>query len=165
MHWVWIDRVLAIEHGRLITCIKNVSRAEDHLRDQFSPSGDAVMPATLIIEGMAQAAGILVCHLGGFRDRVVLAMVKRADLTHDVVPGFSLLYTAKIQHVTAVLVSTCGTVHRLDPVDPGGALLIGQIDLVFARLPQARTELEGPEVLFGEKTKRLLRTQSIIIDG
>ena len=72
MRWIWIDRILELQRGRRCVAIKNVSLAEEALQD-YSPAGEGVSPAppvfpnTLVIEGMAQTAGILVGHALDFR--------------------------------------------------------------------------------------------------
>ena len=58
MRWYWIDRFLEFNSGRSCQSVKNVSLAEEHLHDHFP--GYPVMPASLIIEGLAQTGGILV---------------------------------------------------------------------------------------------------------
>ncbi|MHC4652492.1 MAG: hotdog family protein, partial [Planctomycetota bacterium] len=61
---MWIDRIVELDPGQRLVAIKNVSLAEEHLHDHFPAQGDRealpVMPASLMIEGMAQTAGILV---------------------------------------------------------------------------------------------------------
>ena len=52
-----IDRVTDIEVGKYIKAIKNVSANEPFFQGHFP--GKAVMPGVLVIEAMAQAAGIL----------------------------------------------------------------------------------------------------------
>ena len=52
-----IDRVTDIEVGKYIKDIKNVSANEPFFQGHFP--GKAVMPGVLVIEAMAQAAGIL----------------------------------------------------------------------------------------------------------
>ena len=57
MRWIWIDKFEHFEPGVSAVAIKNVSQAEDHLHDHFP--GFPVMPASLMIEGMAQTAGVI----------------------------------------------------------------------------------------------------------
>jgi 3-hydroxyacyl-[acyl-carrier-protein] dehydratase len=52
-----IDRVLSLEKGKNIVCIKNVSINEPHFVGHFPHF--PVMPGVLQVEAMAQAAGIL----------------------------------------------------------------------------------------------------------
>jgi len=81
---MWIDRVIELVPRQKLVAVKNVSLAEEHLHDHFAAdlgrglAAAPVMPATLILEGMAQTAGILVGHAEGFREKVILAKVNRA---------------------------------------------------------------------------------------
>ena len=59
MRWFWIDRFIEFEAARA-KAIKNISLGEEHLHDHFP--GYPVMPNTLIVEGMAQTGGLLVCE-------------------------------------------------------------------------------------------------------
>jgi len=53
-----IDRVVDVEPGKRIVAIKNVTVNEPHFPGHFP--GHPVMPGVLIIEAMAQAAGVMV---------------------------------------------------------------------------------------------------------
>lgn len=75
MRWIWIDRFLEFESGKSAKAVKNLSTAEDHFRDHFP--GYPVMPAALIIEGLAQTGGILVGEANQFREKVVLAKIAK----------------------------------------------------------------------------------------
>ena len=77
MRWIWIDKFLEFRSGEFARAIKNLTLAEEHLHDHLP--GYPVMPASLIIEGMAQAGGILVGEAGGFAEKVVLAKIPRAE--------------------------------------------------------------------------------------
>ena len=56
--FLMIDRVLECEPGKRIRALKNVSANEPYFPGHFP--GRPVMPGVLILEAMAQAAGILV---------------------------------------------------------------------------------------------------------
>ena len=71
MRWMWIDRFVTFESGKSATAVKNLSLAEDHFADHFP--GFPVMPAPLILEGLAQTGGILVGEANKFDEKVVLA--------------------------------------------------------------------------------------------
>jgi 3-hydroxyacyl-[acyl-carrier-protein] dehydratase len=58
-----IDRVLECEPGKRILALKNVSSNEPHFPGHFP--GRPIMPGVLILEAMAQAAGILVFRTRG----------------------------------------------------------------------------------------------------
>ena len=53
-----IDRVKECEPGKRIIAVKNVSANEPHFQGHFP--GRPIMPGVLILEAMAQAAGLLV---------------------------------------------------------------------------------------------------------
>ena len=50
------------------------------------------MPASLIIEGLAQTGGILVGEAGGFAEKVVLAKIPRAEFYGVACAGDQLIY-------------------------------------------------------------------------
>lgn len=176
MRWIWIDRVIELVPGERMVAIKNVSLAEDHLHDHLGPVLDAdgnvtrpaipLMPASLIVEGMAQTAGILVGHAEGFREKVILAKVSKAELDRDVTPGNSLRYTAEVVNRGPYGASTQGLIELLDHARPEeGYFEIGRIDLMFSHLDQNFAGLQFPahNFVFGESFKTLLRTSGIEI--
>ncbi len=76
MRWIWIDRFVEFHSGKSARAVQNLCRAEDHFADHFP--GYPVMPASLILEGLAQTGGILVGEANQFREKVVLAKVPKA---------------------------------------------------------------------------------------
>lgn len=167
---MWIDRVVELETGKRLVAIKNVSLAEEHLHDHFAASGDTpalpVMPASLIIEGMAQSAGILVGHAEGFREKVILAKVSRAELSCDAPAGITIRYTATVERMDEAGASTSGVVEFLDAAT-GRAEEVGTIDLMFAHIDHNRSGVVFPEhnFVFGEGFKTLLRTSGVELSG
>lgn len=53
-----IDGIVSVEPNRSISAVKNVTASEPHFLGHFP--GHPVMPGVLILEAMAQAAGVLV---------------------------------------------------------------------------------------------------------
>ena len=94
MRWFWIDRFTEFHSGRSATAVKNVSLSEDHLHDHFP--GASLMPNSLVLEGMAQTGGLLVCEHGGFAKQVVLAKVSKVIFHTDAWPGDTLTYHADL---------------------------------------------------------------------
>jgi 3-hydroxyacyl-[acyl-carrier-protein] dehydratase len=74
-----------------------LSLAEDHFADHFP--GYPVMPAALILEGLAQTGGLLVGEANDFKEKVVLAKVPKAIFHREMVAGEQLIYEAEILHL------------------------------------------------------------------
>ena len=130
MRWFWIDRFNEFVRGKQATAVKNVSLAEEHLHDHFP--GAALMPNSLVVEGMAQTAGLLVAEALDFNRRVVLAKVAKAEFHYDAVPGDTLQFRAIILDLkpTGSLAKVSSMV-----VDPAGnEQLQGEAELFFAHL-------------------------------
>jgi 3-hydroxyacyl-[acyl-carrier-protein] dehydratase len=139
MRWIWIDRFTAFEPGRKATAIKNVSLAEEHLHDHWSAF--PIMPASLMIEGMAQTAGILVGQARDFEEKVILAKIARAEFDDIVVPGDQLEYEVEITSIAPEAASTSGVVRK-------NGMPIGRIDLLFSHIDQNLQGLPFPEENF-----------------
>ncbi|NJO35819.1 MAG: hypothetical protein HC869_24795, partial [Rhodospirillales bacterium] len=73
------------------------SLAEDHFEAHFP--GYPVMPACLILEGLAQTGGILVGEANQFKEKVVLAKVPRATFHREMLAGETLVYEAEVVHM------------------------------------------------------------------
>lgn len=94
MRWIWIDRFTEFVSGSHATAVKNITLAEDHLHDHFP--GFPVMPASLIVEGLAQTGGILLGEVHQFNHVVILAKIPRMTFHGWAVPGDTLTYSAKL---------------------------------------------------------------------
>lgn len=171
---MWIDRVVELVPAKKLVAVKHVSMAEDHLHDHFAERtwqggrrpATPVMPASLIIEGMAQTAGILVGHAEGFREKVILAKVSKAELTREARPGDTLRYTAEVLQLDRIGASTKGTVELIPPSATGSTgqpTVIGGIDLMFSHIDNNMAGQEFPEwnFVFSESFKTLLRTSGV----
>lgn len=154
MRWIWIDRFCEFESGKRAVAIKNVTLAEEHLHDLFPAY--PIMPASLIIEGMAQTAGILVGETRDFREKVILAKVRRATFNGYARPGQQLRYEATIETIADEAAQISGVVYC-----DGNEL--GRIDLMFSHIDQNMSGLNFPEenFVFTEDFKSLLRMYQI----
>lgn len=172
MRWMWIDRIVELVPRERMVAIKNISLAEEHLHDHFAAdpsrglSALPVMPFSLIIEGMAQTAGVLVGHANDFREKVVLAKVSRAEIAFDPVPGQTLRYTATIDRLDNTGAATVGVIEVIDHAD-GRTEQIGAIDLMFSHLDRNMAGLPFPEhnFVFGEAFKTLIRSSGFAVPG
>ncbi|MEZ6057670.1 MAG: 3-hydroxyacyl-ACP dehydratase FabZ family protein [Planctomycetaceae bacterium] len=127
MRWFWIDRFIKFESGKTATAVKNVSLAEEHLHDHFP--GFPIMPASLMIEGMAQTGGILLGETHSFKHIVILAKVPKATFHSWACPGDTLHYKADLLDVKEEggivnVTATCGD------------RLVAEAEIVFAHVDQ-----------------------------
>ena len=125
MRWFWIDRFTEFERGRRAVAIKGVALSEEHI-DGYCP-GFPYMSSSLIIEGMAQTAGLLIGEMGGFAQRVVLAKIGKAVFHRQARPGDVLRYEATITDVKSDGALASVQTHVGDD-------LLGEVDLMFAFL-------------------------------
>ena len=92
-----VDRVLGWETDpvKTLTAIKNVTTNEPFFQGHFP--GHPVMPGVLIVEAMAQAAGVLACVTQESRQKggnlFYLVKVDNAKFKKTVVPGDQLVMT------------------------------------------------------------------------
>ena len=147
MRWIWIDRFLEFESGKRARAVKNVSLAEEHLHDHYP--GFPVMPASLMIEGMAQTGGLLVGETSNFEEKVILAKISRAEFHGWVQPGDQIIYETQIQDLRPEGAVVFGTGHV-------GDRLVAEAEIVYAHLDErsrAKTLFEPKNFVF---TLRLL---------
>jgi len=85
-----VDRVLELEESKRIVAIKNVTINEPFFPGHFP--GHPVMPGVLIVEAMAQVAGILAYQSDeSVRDKVTYFVgIDNAKFRRPVVPGDQL---------------------------------------------------------------------------
>jgi 3-hydroxyacyl-[acyl-carrier-protein] dehydratase len=145
MRWIWIDKFVEFHSGESAVAIKNVTLAEEHLHDHFP--GFPVMPESLMIEAMAQTAGILVGEAKKFREKVILAKIKKAVFFDYVKPGDTIKLHTKIESIVAEAATTSGQISREDK-------LVAEIDLMFSHIDQNLAGIEFPEenFVFGSDT-------------
>jgi 3-hydroxyacyl-[acyl-carrier-protein] dehydratase len=129
MRWYWIDRFIEFESGRYAKAVKNISLAEDHVHDHFPYY--PMIPNSLVIEGMAQTGGLLVCEHNQFNEKVVLAKIPKAVFHFAATPGETLVYTATVDYIREEGAMVTATSHK-------GDLLHAEAEIVFAHLNDPR---------------------------
>lgn len=103
-----IDKVISFEAGKTISALKNVTINEPFFQGHFP--GKPVMPGVLLVEAMAQAAGILA--LKSSKDLTsgklfFFLSIENAKFRVPVIPGDTLI-------INANLVKIYGTVCKFD---------------------------------------------------
>jgi 3-hydroxyacyl-[acyl-carrier-protein] dehydratase len=96
--FLMVDRILEINPGNKATGIKNITINEEFFRGHFP--GQPIMPGVLIIEALAQVAGVLAFHSGATPGKSVFFMsIEKAKFRRPVIPGDQLKLEATIlQH-------------------------------------------------------------------
>lgn len=151
MRWIWIDKFLSFESGKSAVAVKHVTLAEEHLHDLYPDF--PIVPHSLIIEGFAQTAGILVGEARNFSEKVILAKVTRATFHRLVRPGEAIEFHAAIDQLSEQGASTSGRV-MCDGQE------VAQIDMMFSHIDQNMSGLAFPEhnFVFTEQFTQLLQT-------
>lgn len=139
MRWIWIDKFLEFNSGKNAVALKNVTLAEEHVHDHFP--GFPMMPECLMIEAMAQTAGILVGEARKFEEKVILAKIKKAAFHHYVRPGDTITIHADIESIAPEAASTNGKIMR-------GEELIAEISLMFSHIDNNLAGMDFPEENF-----------------
>ena len=95
MRYVLIDRITALEPGRTLTAVKNVSLSDD-LVARVRP-GVSALPASMVLEAMAQAAGLLVVASIQQPAQPVLAKVQPFTAHGEAIAGDRIDVRAELQ--------------------------------------------------------------------
>lgn len=151
MRWIWIDKITEFTSGQTATAIKNVSMAEEHLHDLYPDF--PIVPHSLVVEGFAQTAGILVGEAREFKEKVILAKVSKAVFYRVAQPGDVITFRAKIEQISDSGATTSGQVLVNDQP-------LADIEMMFSHIDQNMQGLEFPEHNFviTDEFKRLLDT-------
>lgn len=131
MRWMWIDRMTEFVRATRATSVKCVSIVEEPI-DGYSP-GYPHHPHSLIIEGLAQTAGLLVGEVHEYRDRVVLAKIAKAEFHRMAPPGSLLTYRTEVDDIrTNGAIVRCASTLRCPTT--GEEHPQANVEMVFAYL-------------------------------
>lgn len=101
MRFYFVDRVTELDPGRAIRGFKNVSMAEPYFTFHFQRF--PVMPGVLVVEALAQLAGLLVelsvGEAGAYR-KAILSIVDRVKFREMVRPGDRLDMAAELLNLS-----------------------------------------------------------------
>jgi 3-hydroxyacyl-[acyl-carrier-protein] dehydratase len=85
VRFLHFDRVTALEPGKRIEAVKAIGLSEEFFRGHFPRR--PLVPGSLLVEAMVQAAGWLVVATHGFRVSPMFSMVEGAVLPPALGPG------------------------------------------------------------------------------
>ena len=152
MRWFWIDRFTRLEENEA-QALKNVTLAEEHLHDHFP--GFPVMPRCLMIEGMAQTAGVMAGLRENFTRNVILAKIQRATFYELVVPGDRVVYDAR-------MIDSNADGHRAEIRATVEGKLVAEAEMMFVNYEEPGVPSEEQEnFVFAENFAVLLDVNRI----
>ena len=145
MRWISIDRFLEFHSGKSARALRNLSLAEDLFAEHFP--GYPVMPAALMLEGLAQTGGILVGEANDYKEKVILAKILWARFQREVLAGEQIIYEVELLNLRPEGASIQGRVLAgFTGQEKNGPTLIGEAEIFFAHLDQNRSRQ-----MFGEQ--------------
>lgn len=89
-----VDRITEIQSKKKAVGLKNVTINEPFFQGHFPDY--PIMPGVLIIEAMAQVAGILAFHSGAKGNTIYFMSIEKAKFRKPVVPGDQLRFEVSI---------------------------------------------------------------------
>lgn len=119
-----VDRILEIEPGKKAIGLKNVTINEPFFQGHFPEQ--AVMPGVLIIESMAQVAGIMMLMTDKYHGKIpFIAEIENTRFLRPVVPGDTLTIETKLLWERAFY----GKVNMIATVE---GKIVAKCDMKFA---------------------------------
>lgn len=89
-----VDRIIELNPKVKAVGLKNVTANEQFFQGHFP--GYPIMPGVLIVEAMAQVAGILAFHSGAQGNSVYFMSIEKAKFRKPVVPGDQLRFEVDV---------------------------------------------------------------------
>jgi 3-hydroxyacyl-[acyl-carrier-protein] dehydratase len=115
----FVDRILELAPGKRVVALKNVTLNDPHLQSHFP--GNPLMPGVLLVEAMAQTAGLLLPE----GSSALLAQIKEARFRRPVVPGDQV-------RIEAELITELGNLRRFAVRASVDGLLAAEAEIVLA---------------------------------
>jgi len=106
-----VDRILEMEMGKRVVGIKNVTMNEPFFQGHFP--GQPIMPGVLILEAMAQVAGVMALKAvppDQVKNKVIYFMtIDKVKFRKPVVPGDQIRFEVEVLRMRSTVVNFKGT--------------------------------------------------------
>ena len=130
-----VDRVLELQPGERIVGLKNVTFNEQFFQGHFP--GQPVMPGVLIIESMAQVAGLMILSVPAHRGKLAyIAAIENVRFRKPVLPGDTLITEASI-------VKLRGSIGKVKMAARVGEIKVADCEMTFALMERAQPNMES----------------------
>ncbi|HTG01240.1 MAG TPA: 3-hydroxyacyl-ACP dehydratase FabZ [Nitrospirota bacterium] len=106
-----VDRILEMEMGKRVVGIKNVTMNEPFFQGHFP--GQPIMPGVLILEAMAQVAGVMALKAvppDQVKNKVIYFMtIDKVKFRKPVIPGDQIRFEVEVLRMRSTVVNFKGT--------------------------------------------------------
>jgi 3-hydroxyacyl-[acyl-carrier-protein] dehydratase len=132
-----VDRIVELEPGKRAVGIKSVTANEPQFTGHFP--GRPIMPGVLMVEALAQTAGVAVLTLEEYRGKLGLfAGIDDVRFRRLVQPGDTLLLKVEVEKLRGMF----GRVQAVASVD-GEVAVEGKLSIIIPRDQSLRDGLAG----------------------
>jgi 3-hydroxyacyl-[acyl-carrier-protein] dehydratase len=122
-----VDRIVELEPGRRVVGIKQVTANEPQFTGHFP--GRPIMPGVLMVEALAQTAGVAILVLDEYRGKMGLfAGIDECRFRRMVVPGDTLLLKVEVEKLRGMF----GRVRGVASVD-GDVAVEATLSIIIPR--------------------------------
>lgn len=136
MRWFWLDKFEVFQSGVKAQAIKCITLAEDHMHDHFPFY--PVMPHSLVLEGIAQTSGLLICEYYKYKQKVVLAKINKAVFHCLAFPGDTLVYKATVERIDENGTVSSASAYIRKP--NGEEVLFAEVEMMHAILDDSYSD-------------------------
>lgn len=141
MRFLFIDRIVSLTAHRDVVALKNVALSDEVFRDHFP--GCPVMPASLLIESLHQAATVLLEVSSTFSRKALPVMLDRTKFRALVQPGDQLRIQVTLLSLETDSARLDGTIHVGDRLVASAGLTFSLQDADTFYPPHARAWVQS----------------------